>query len=180
MIITNDFSQTIKWKQKWDQVILPENCQPDSNCKEENPPREEFEFNMWAKKILFMQNFLLCLSQRQLCLNSYINYICASPMEQLCWHSQQTYPKKNIKLISRITALGQEIISLESWFWNSATILSFSLAENKLMFDYDRNVWTMKKTFWNGMNELNAMICVWAEGRELTKTVVEEKEDVDL
>ena len=70
MIITNDFSQTIKWKQKWDQVILPENCQPDSNCKEENPPGEEFEFNMWATKLLFMQNFLLCLSQKQLCLNN--------------------------------------------------------------------------------------------------------------
>ena len=30
------------------------------------------------------------------------------------------------------------------------------------------------------MNELYVMIFVWAEGRELTKTVVEEKEDVDL
>ena len=48
------------------------------------------------------------------------------------------------------------------------------------MFDYIRNVWTEEQIFWNGMNELNAMICVWAEGRELTKTVVEEKEDVDL
>ena len=131
---------------------------------------------MLATKLLFMQNYLLCLSQRQLCLNSHINFFCASPMEQLCWHSQQTYPKKNIKLISRITALGQEIISLESWFWKLSTILSFSLAENKLMFDYNRNVWTEEQTFWNGMNELNTMICVWAGGRELTKTVVEEKE----